>query len=93
LTCVLDMVCSKIPTRPRQAVMDFLANRFDVQVDVDATIDNLQRTTTQLASGLATWVLNIAHDSGVFHIESTAGSGEVGLKGGSFLARPAQMQS
>jgi hypothetical protein len=46
--------------------MDFLANRFDVQVDVGATIDHLQRTTTQLASGLATWVPNISHDSGVF---------------------------
>lgn len=64
---------------PRQAIMDFLSNRFDVQLDVGATIDHLQRTTTQLASGLATWVPNIEHEGGVFHIEATAGSGKTQL--------------
>jgi Holliday junction resolvase-like predicted endonuclease len=63
----------------RAAVMDFLANRFDVQPDVGATIEHLQRTTTHMASGLATWVPQIEHDGGVFHIEATAGSGKTQL--------------
>jgi hypothetical protein len=66
-------------TLNRQALMDFLSNRFDVQPDVGASLKHLQRTTMHLANGLATWVPLIHHDSGVFQIEATAGSGKTQL--------------
>ena len=62
-----------------QRVFDFLANRFEVVPDVATHADQAQRTSTQLASGLATWVPRIAHESGLYQIEATAGSGKTQL--------------
>jgi hypothetical protein len=63
----------------RQLVLDFLANRFEVIPDVATHIGQVQRITTQLASGLATWVPRISHESQTYQIEATAGSGKTQL--------------
>lgn len=63
----------------RKRVIDFLSNRFDVLPDVASHIGQLQQATTQLASGLATWVPHISHPSRTYVIEATAGSGKTQL--------------
>ena len=63
----------------RERVIDFLSNRFDVLPDVASHIGQLQQASTQLASGLATWVPHISHPSQTFVIEATAGSGKTQL--------------
>jgi hypothetical protein len=60
-------------------VLDFLANRFEVQPDVATHIGQVQQATTQLASGLATWVPRITHAEQLYQIEATAGSGKTQL--------------
>jgi len=91
--CVVDatdyeQLCSRIMAKidahaagdpDRAALMDFLSNRFDLVPDTGSTIEQVQRSTRQLANGLATWVPQIDHEGGVFHIEATAGSGKTQL--------------
>ena len=45
----------------RQRVLNFLSNRFEVHPDVATLIGQVQQASTQLASGLATWVPRIRH--------------------------------
>jgi hypothetical protein len=84
----IDQLCLRIsasfPTHSladdqRQRVMDFLANRFEVLPDVATHIGQVQQATTQLASGLATWVPRITHAEQLYQIEATAGSGKTQL--------------
>jgi hypothetical protein len=84
----IDQLCLRIsasfPTHSladdqRQRVLDFLANRFEVQPDVATHIGQVQQATTQLASGLATWVPRITHAEQLYQIEATAGSGKTQL--------------
>ncbi len=84
----IDQLCQRIsasfpphtlPEDQRQRVLDFLANRFDVQPDVATHIGQVQQATTQLASGLATWVPRINHAEQLYQIEATAGSGKTQL--------------
>ena len=63
----------------RERLFDFLSNRFGVAPNVDAHIGQVQRLSTQLSSGLATWVPRIAHDNQVYVVEATAGSGKTQL--------------
>jgi hypothetical protein len=84
----IEQICLRIsasfPTHSladdqRQRVLDFLANRFEVQPDVATHIGQVQQATTQLASGLATWVPRITHAEQLYQIEATAGSGKTQL--------------
>ena len=84
----MDQLCQRIsasfpshtlPEDQRQRVLDFLANRFEVQPDVATHIGHVQQATTQLASGLATWVPRITHAEHLYQIEATAGSGKTQL--------------
>jgi hypothetical protein len=84
----IDQLCLRIsasfPTHSladdqRQRVLDFLANRFEVLPDVATHIGQVQQATTQLASGLATWVPRITHAEQLYQIEATAGSGKTQL--------------
>ncbi len=84
----IDQLCQRIsasfpvhalPEDQRQRVLDFLANRFEVRPDVATHIGQVQQATTQLASGLATWVPRIAHAEQLYQIEATAGSGKTQL--------------
>lgn len=84
----IDQLCNTIrqsfaghtlPADQRQRVLDFLANRFAVQPDVATHIGQVQHATTQLASGLATWVPRITHPDQLYQIEATAGSGKTQL--------------
>jgi hypothetical protein len=84
----IDQLCQRIsasfpahslPADQRQRVLDFLANRFEVQPDVATHIGQVQQATTQLASGLATWVPRITHVEQLYQIEATAGSGKTQL--------------
>jgi hypothetical protein len=84
----IDQLCLRIsasfPTHSladdqRQRVLDFLANRFEVLPDVATHIGQVQQATTQLASGLATWVPRITHAEQLYQIEGTAGSGKTQL--------------
>lgn len=68
-----------LPPDQRQRVLDFLSNRFDVQPDVATHIGQVQTITTQIASGLATWVPRISHTEHIYQIEATAGSGKTQL--------------
>ena len=84
----IDQLCQRIsasfpvhalPQDQRQRVLDFLANRFEVRPDVATHIGQVQQATTQLASGLATWVPRITHVEQLYQIEATAGSGKTQL--------------
>ena len=84
----IDQLCQRIsvsfpahalPEDQRQRVLDFLGNRFEVQPDVATQIGQVQQATTQLASGLATWVPRIPHAEHLYQIEGTAGSGKTQL--------------
>jgi hypothetical protein len=84
----IDQVCQRISASfpahtlsedQRQSVLDFLANRFEVLPDVATHIGQVQKATTQLASGLATWVPRITHAEQLYQIEATAGSGKTQL--------------
>ena len=84
----IDQLCQRIsasfpihalPQDQRQRVLDFLANRFEARPDVATHIGQVQQATTQLASGLATWVPRITHAEQLYQIEATAGSGKTQL--------------
>lgn len=68
-----------LPDDSRQRLVDFLSNRFQVQSDVSSHVGQIMRTSTALSSGLATWIPAIEHESGLFVIEATAGSGKTQL--------------
>lgn len=63
----------------RSALLDFLSDRFGIQADPSTHIGQLERASTLLADGLATWVPRISHTSGVYSVEATAGSGKTQL--------------
>ena len=63
----------------RDRVLDFFSNRFHVVPDVSTNISQVQHASALLASGLATWVPKISHQSNLFFIEATAGSGKTQL--------------
>ena len=84
----IDQLCQRIsasfpvhalPEDQRQRVLDFLANRLEVQPELATHIGQVQQATTQLASGLATWVPRITHAEQLYQIEATAGSGKTQL--------------
>lgn len=84
----IDQLCQRISASfpayalaedQRQQVMNFLSNRFEVLPDVATHIGQVQQATTQLASGLATWVPRITHTDQLYQIEATAGSGKTQL--------------
>ena len=84
----MDLFCSLVqgafsPTSicqpDRERLIDFLSNRFGVAPNVDAHIGQIQRLSTQLSSGLATWVPRISQDNQVYVVEATAGSGKTQL--------------
>lgn len=68
-----------LPDDTRQRLVDFLSNRFKVLPDVSSRVGQIVRTSTALSSGLATWIPAIEHESGLFVIEATAGSGKTQL--------------
>ena len=68
-----------LPEDQRQRVMAFLSNQLDVLPDVAHHIGQVQHASTQLASGLATWVPRIQHPDQTYQIEATAGSGKTQL--------------
>lgn len=57
----------------------FLANEFQVSIDLRVLDEQLQRTTQRLAEGLATWVPRIQAPHGLIRIQATAGSGKTQL--------------
>lgn len=63
----------------RESLRRFLANEFQVSVDLRALDEQLQRTSQRLAEGLATWVPRIQAPNGVIRIQATAGSGKTQL--------------
>ena len=65
-----------IPPATRILVMEFLANRFQVQPDVSTQMGQIHKANITLADGLATWVPRITHAGGIYMIEATAGSGK-----------------
>lgn len=84
----IDQLCQRISASfpayalaedQRQQVLNFLSNRFEVLPDVATHIGQVQQATTQLASGLATWVPRITHAEQIYQIEATAGSGKTQL--------------
>ena len=84
----MDQLCSHIRSSfgaailtddQRQRVLNFLGNRFEVQPDVSTHVGQIQQASTQLSSGLATWVPRISHADHIYQIEATAGSGKTQL--------------
>ena len=67
------------PLEIRERLHAFLSNRFAVLPDVSSRIGQFKRLSTSMSSGLATWVPAIKHESGLFVIEATAGSGKTQL--------------
>ncbi|MDO4682336.1 MAG: ATP-binding domain-containing protein [Lautropia sp.] len=62
-----------------QSLHRFLANEFQVSVDLRVLDEQLQRTSQRLAEGLATWVPRIQAPNGLIRIQATAGSGKTQL--------------
>ena len=56
-----------------------LQNQFDVKHDFQNHIKQLQNVQFELASGLANWVPKITHQSGIYVVNATAGSGKTQL--------------
>lgn len=80
--CVLitsSFRATSLPDEQRQRVLAYLDNRFELLPDVATHIGHIQHTSTQLASGLATWVPRIRHADQIYQIEATAGSGKTQL--------------
>ncbi len=63
----------------RVDLMAFLQNQFDVKHDFQNHIKQLQNVQFELASGLANWVPKITHQSGIYVVNATAGSGKTQL--------------
>lgn len=63
----------------RAELIQFLSKHYRVKHDYQNHIRLLQKTNKELASGLATWVPKIKHESGVYVINATAGSGKTQL--------------
>ena len=66
--------CTTLP-----ALRHFLRNEFQVSPDLATLRHVLQRTTRQIADGLATWVPRIHAAAGILRIQATAGSGKTQL--------------
>lgn len=84
----IDQLCARVKsslgtsalaTDQRQRILAYLANQMDVLPDVAQHIGQVQHASTQLASGLATWVPRIRHTDQIYQIEATAGSGKTQL--------------
>ena len=84
----IDSLCQRVmksfpssepATDVRPRVFDFFANRFQVVTDIASSINQVQRLSTTLASGLATWVPKISHSDNLFVVHATAGSGKTQL--------------
>ncbi len=78
-TLVASFPAVALPDDQRLRVLAYLGNRFEVQPDVSTHIGQVQQASTQLASGLATWVPRVRHAEQVYQIEATAGSGKTQL--------------
>lgn len=63
----------------RERILGFLGQMLEVVPDVATRIGQLRTLSTALSSGLATWVPKIAHASGAFVVDATAGSGKTQL--------------
>ena len=61
------------------SIRRFLANEFEVAVDLRVLGDQVRTTSQRLADGLATWVPRISAASGVMRVQGTAGSGKTQL--------------
>ena len=84
----VELICPRIseligPGRANPKLFDrvsaFFENRFRVQPDVSALLGRLQKETTTLSAGLATWVPRMAVPSGLIRVVGTAGSGKTQL--------------
>ena len=83
----MDQFCSLVKSSfsltsampDRKLLLDFLSNEFDLVPDVGAQISAIQSSSAHLSNGLATWVPRIKHDSNIYIIDATAGSGKTQL--------------
>jgi hypothetical protein len=84
----VELICARIseligPGRANPKLFDrvsaFFENRFHVQPDVSALLGRLQKETTTLSAGLATWAPRMAVPSGLIRVVGTAGSGKTQL--------------
>ena len=63
----------------RQKLQALIENKFDLLPDPTARIDQVTKASKRIADGLATWVTRVHHQSGIYKIEATAGSGKTQL--------------
>lgn len=70
---------SPLDEADRERILGFLGQTLAVMPDVATRIGQLRAMSTALSSGLATWVPKVAHASGVFVVDATAGSGKTQL--------------
>jgi len=78
-TLMATFTAAALSDEQRQRTLAYLGNRFEVQPEVSTHIGQVQQVSTQLASGLATWVPRVRHADQVYQIEATAGSGKTQL--------------
>ncbi len=57
----------------------FFENKFKVSLDVSALSGRVQKSSTRMSAGLATWVPRIDTPSGLLRVAGTAGSGKTQL--------------
>ncbi|NBO41450.1 MAG: DUF2075 domain-containing protein [Betaproteobacteria bacterium] len=67
------------PEVDRRPLMDFLGSQYQLYPDVGTQIGQVQQVSMRLSGGLATWVPRISHESQVYVVEATAGSGKTQL--------------
>ena len=63
----------------RMKVQALIENKFELLPDPSARIGQVKKASKRIADGLATWATRIHHESGVYKIEATAGSGKTQL--------------
>ncbi len=83
-----DQLCTQIlrtisttplGTQVRLKLKRFIENKFNLLPDPTARIGKLATASRSIADGLATWVPRISHDSRIYQIQGTAGSGKTQL--------------
>ena len=73
------LMAQPLPDYKRVKLQALIENKFDLLPDPSARIGQVKKASKRIADGLATWAIRVHHESGVYKIEATAGSGKTQL--------------
>jgi hypothetical protein len=73
------LMAEPLPEDQRMRLQALIENKFDLLPDPSVRIGQVRKASKRIADGLATWATRVHHQSGVYKIEATAGSGKTQL--------------